>query len=82
VRERRAQQQADSTTSAHKAGARCRSGQDAGRIILARFGAVLFTMSNSPVSRWRQCVFLARRAEPSALGNRSGRPPRMRIFIA
>jgi hypothetical protein len=50
--------------------------------ILARFGAVLFTMSNSPVSRWRQCVFLARRAGPSALGNRSGRPRRMRIFLA
>ena len=39
--------------------------------ILARFGAFLFTMSNSPV-----------RAGPSALRIVSGRPLRMRIFLA
>jgi hypothetical protein len=45
--------------------------------ILARFGAVLFTMSNSPVraptARHLPCV---RRAEPSAPGIVSGRPRR------
>ena len=49
--------------------------------ILARFGAVLFTISNSPVrapaARRLPCV---RRAEPSAPGIVSGRPRRMRIL--
>ena len=51
--------------------------------ILARFGAVLFTMSNSPVRALAAMRLpCARRAGPSALRIVSGRPLRMRIFLA
>jgi hypothetical protein len=51
--------------------------------ILARFGAVLFTMSNSPVRALAAMrLACARRAGPSALGIVSGRPLQMRIFLA
>jgi len=50
--------------------------------ILARFGAVLFTMSNSPVRALAAMrLACARRAGPSALGIVSGRPLQMRIFL-
>jgi hypothetical protein len=50
--------------------------------ILARFGGIPLHDVKQPGLALAQCVVLARRAGPSALGIVSGRPLRMRIFVS